>query len=1082
MSAKVLVGEIKAKKIYNKVFSIDNKGNLPYNIYDIFIDSYVSDKEDRMSYDNNKKRNTLDPELFKNPTAEYRGAPFWAWNCDLNEEELLRQIDIFKEMGLGGFHMHCRDGMSTEYLSENFMNLVKACTERAKENGMLARLYDEDKWPSGFAGGYVTKDYANRMKFISFTCDVNYKPCADGTMLASFDVVLGEDKCLKSYKKINDGDIVEGVRWDVWAEVAPDSPWYNNQAYVDTLNKKAIQEFIDTTHEKYYATVGEEFGKTVPSIFTDEPQFICKDTLSFAESRARIQLPWTDDLEETFVAAYGDSLIDHFPELLWDLTGGQVSLTRYRYHDHVAERFAEGFADLVGAWCDDHGIALTGHMMAEATLHSQTAASGDCMRSYRSFGIPGIDMLCSYFEFTTAKQCQSAVHQYGKKGMMSELYGVTGWDFDFRGHKLHGDWQAALGVTLRVQHLSWVSMKGMAKRDYPASISYQSPWYKEYSYVEDHFGRVNTALTRGKPLVKVAVVHPVESYWLHFGPNEQTALVREKLEQNFANVTDWLLRGSIDFDYICESLFPSQCEAGGNPLKVGVMEYDVVVVPECETLRSTTLERLEAFRAAGGKLVFMGDAPKYEDAAPSERGKKLFDASRKIAFSKGALLDELNDNRTIEIRNRTGALTSNFIHQVRRDETGLWLFISHCDEPYNKDIAKADALHVYVNGRYSPKLYDTITGEIKDIRHETKDGRTHIMMTLYDYDSALIFLEDSDTDSSWSSGAYSYPSPINWQNMTDAYNALAKERGDAQVDDLTTVPYTLSEPNVLLLDVAKYALDDEGLSANKENVLRIDRAIRRRLGYSAGKPQPWVIAEKPAEHTVTLEFTVNSDIDYENPYLGLEDAAITTIIWNGEVVSAMPDGYYTDRSIEKVALPPLKKGKNTLCVTFPFGERSNVESMYLLGEFGVDVKGRSLTVTELPREIGFGDLTYQGLPFYGGVVSYNIPLDCPEDWDTIVKIPQYTAAVNTVEVDGEKRATIAYPPYAWDIGILKAGRHTVTLNSYISRRNCFGDVHNADEKFAWQGPSAWTTSDTNWTYEYRLRRTGILTTPLFYKK
>ena len=154
---------------------------------------------------------------------------------------------------------------------------------------------------------------------------------------------------------------------------------------------------------------------------------------------------------------------------------------------------------------------LTGHMMEEPTLKSQTAALGEAMRSYRSFQLPGIDMLCGSREFTTAKQAQSAVHQYGRPGMTSELYGVTGWDFDFRGHKLHGDWQAALGVTVRVQHLAWVSMKGEAKRDYPASINDQSPWWQDYAYIEDHFARLNTALTRGKPVVRVGVIHPVES-------------------------------------------------------------------------------------------------------------------------------------------------------------------------------------------------------------------------------------------------------------------------------------------------------------------------------------------------------------------------------------------------------------------------------------------------------------------------------------------------------------------------------------------------------------------------------------------
>ena len=51
---------------------------------------------------------SLSDELFKVPTSEYRGAPFWSWNCKLDKEELLRQIEELKEMGFGGFHMHCR--------------------------------------------------------------------------------------------------------------------------------------------------------------------------------------------------------------------------------------------------------------------------------------------------------------------------------------------------------------------------------------------------------------------------------------------------------------------------------------------------------------------------------------------------------------------------------------------------------------------------------------------------------------------------------------------------------------------------------------------------------------------------------------------------------------------------------------------------------------------------------------------------------------------------------------------------------------------------------------------------------------
>src|SRR5687767_14172403 len=100
----------------------------------------------------------LDLDLFAQPTAEYRGTPFWSWNTRLDVDQLLRQIDQLKAMGFGGFHIHARTGLATEYLGDEFMAAVVACTEKAAKERMLSWLYDEDRWPSGFAGGLVTRD------------------------------------------------------------------------------------------------------------------------------------------------------------------------------------------------------------------------------------------------------------------------------------------------------------------------------------------------------------------------------------------------------------------------------------------------------------------------------------------------------------------------------------------------------------------------------------------------------------------------------------------------------------------------------------------------------------------------------------------------------------------------------------------------------------------------------------------------------------------------------------------------------------------------------------------------------------
>ena len=144
---------------------------------------------------------TLSEDLFKNPTSEYRCTPFWAWNCKLDDGLLHREIDSMKEMGMGGFHIHSRTGMATPYLTDEFMDRVKGCVEKAKKENMLAWLYDEDRWPSGAAGGLVTKDYRYRARHLCFTV----KPISDAGdmndaltegkpyLLAVYDVVLDSD-------------------------------------------------------------------------------------------------------------------------------------------------------------------------------------------------------------------------------------------------------------------------------------------------------------------------------------------------------------------------------------------------------------------------------------------------------------------------------------------------------------------------------------------------------------------------------------------------------------------------------------------------------------------------------------------------------------------------------------------------------------------------------------------------------------------------------------------------------------------------------------------------------------------------
>ena len=984
-------------------------------------------------------------------------------------------------MGLGGAHMHVRTGMATPYLSDEHMALIKACVEKCKEENMLAWLYDEDRWPSGAAGGIVTREEKYRMRYLLMTTRPyadqvntsradNYSSAAagraeNGKLLACFDVVLDEDGCLGTYRQVAPEETAKGTKWYAYLETPMPNPWYNNQTYVDTLNPEAIRRFIEVTYERYKETLGADLGGVAPAIFTDEPQFSHKQTLNFPEDKTDVVLPWTDDLADTFFAAYGEDLVAGIPELFWELPGGKVSTVRYHYHDHTCQRFTEAFADQCGAWCADHGLMLTGHMMEEPTLRSQTCALGETMRSYRSFQLPGIDMLCDSVELTTAKQAQSAAHQYGRAGVLSELYGVTGWDFDFRGHKFQGDWQAALGVTVRVPHLSWVSMEGEAKRDYPASIHYQSPWWQDYSYVEDHFARLNTAMTRGKPLVRVGVIHPVESYWLHFGPSGQTAGIREQLDANFHNVTDWLIKGSIDFNFISESLLPEQCPQGGAPLQVGQMAYDAIVVPGCQTLRSSTLERLEAFRAAGGKLVFMGKAPSYCDARESTRGAELWQLAHRVEFSREALLEALAEERLLDIRDTSGRRTDNLVTQMRADGDSRWLMIAHGDKIYHKHIPRAQDLVISLAGIWDVEEYDTLTGKIRTLPSEVRGGWTVLRRVkegeednrLFDLDSLLLHLVPRGT-----APAVEKAKAKRWRKLSVP----------AMVD------YTLDEPNVYLLDTASASLDGETWTEEME-ILRLDNVLREKLGMAhrgGGVAQPWAVTELAQPHKVRIRFRVNCACAVRDVKIALEQGKGAPISLNGQAVESGVEGWFTDKSIVTRHLGDLQIGENIIEVTLPLGERVGLEWCYLLGDFGVHVVGACREIMPKAEKLGFADVIHQGLAHYGGNITYRIDVET-QGGDVKVWVPHYTGTAVRVTLDG-KNEYIAYSPNEAVLENVAPGCHTLELTLLGNRVNCFGPVHLADPLWRWHGPDAWRTNEVLWSDSYKLKELGIMSAPV----
>ena len=402
-------------------------------------------------------------EKFKSPGSEYRGKPFWAWNTRLEKEELLRQINVLKEMGLGGHFMHARVGLNTPYLSDEWFECIRTCVDESEKLGMEAWLYDEDRWPSGAAGGFVTRDPRYRMKMVLAEELEDISAAAKGGNTLSWYAIRLEDGKLTAYRRLSDpekallqpGEIFLHCYWMNNHEES----WFNDQCYLDTLNPEGVKKFLEVTHEAYYRKFGGKFGNVIPGIFCDEPNY--RHCTREAKSH-----PWTLAIPEKFQAKYGYDLLDFMPELFYPMPE-VFKRSRCNYYDLLTELFVTSYSKTIGEWCKDHNLKLTGHVLLEDSMHRQTRSVGAAMRFYQYMQAPGVDLLTEHWNvFNTVKQCVSVARQMGRKVRLSESYGCTGWDFPFLGHKALGDWQFALGINLRCQHLMWYSMEAEAKRDF----------------------------------------------------------------------------------------------------------------------------------------------------------------------------------------------------------------------------------------------------------------------------------------------------------------------------------------------------------------------------------------------------------------------------------------------------------------------------------------------------------------------------------------------------------------------------------------------------------------------------------------
>lgn len=972
---------------------------------------------------------------FVSPGAEYRGLPFWSWNGKLEPEKLRRQIRSFHEMGFGGFFMHSRVGLETPYLGKEWFECIRASIDEAEKRNMLACLYDEDRWASGAAGGFVTCDPAFRAKLLYLNrlddCSTPPHPGRLGLWaLRAADEAKGRAEAARRLDPDRpdpgDGETV----YEFYVDEEPRSDWFNTYTYPDLLDPAAVDRFLEVTYERYFREVGEKFGNSVPAIFTDEPHY-----WRFGAPADGIPAaPWTGRLPQLWRERYCEEAADFLPDLFFDIPERPGFRARYRYFRLVSELFTDAFSRRVGAWCERHGIALTGHLLWEDTPYSQTRCCGAAMRHYEHMQIPGIDQLTEYVQlYDACKQLSSAARQCGRRWRISEVYGCTGWDMTFAGYKAMADWQYALGVNVRCLHLSFYTMAGEAKRDYPATFSLHSTFAGTVRYLEDYFARVGAVLSRGSEVRDLLVIDPVESGWgvmnLDFSPGSPA----RRFDRELAGVRNELLENALDFDYGDEEMLPrlARIESGpeGGRLRVGEAVYRAVLLPGMRTIRRSTLELLAEFRRRGGIVAAAGEAPDRVDGIPDPAAHAFWE---KLPRGIGAVDSTV---RRVRISTPGGKPARCVLHQLRESERELALFL--CNTGFETPVEDEHSVRCEQRTkRFDELVVDCFTdrdGVWLELVPETgetfaakweRTGSGYRIFTSLDRLQSRIFLLAPPLS----------PAPA----VRPGFTPLRREKVAPEAWRCR-----LDEPNVLVLDRARWRVG-AGDWEPENFLLRVDDAVRSRLGVPArgGRMvQPWArrragdsVLSTPLELACEFEIVV---LPAAPLALALEEAEAWSIELNGVPLAAKPAGFWVDEAIRKIPVAPdrLRPGRNRLTLRREYrADSSGLEAMYLLGSFGV----RSDVLTGPVGTLGFGDWGEQGLPYYAGSVIYESTFRVGEERRIRLRLGEFRAVALRIRVDGLPVGVLGWAPWELELPELAPGEHTLGIELVGSRRNAFG--------------------------------------------
>jgi len=984
-------------------------------------------------------------QLLADPPSEYRSAPLWDWNEQISEEGIDFQMKEFKKAGIGGVFVHPRPGLLTEYLSEDWFHLFDYTVQKGKELGMKVWIYDENSYPSGFAGGHVPAEMPDSYKHgtglsmevqqqlnvvVSDTLEVVLKKTDAGfeNITASADQEKGQQGTYYIFRKTYPGK----------------SPWYGGFTYVDLIYKGVTEKFMELTMTKGYEKNKADFGQTLKGIFTDEPN------LEAALSKGSM-LRWTPDLWDAFQQRWGYDLKVNLPSLAEET--GNWKKVRHDYYELILELFVDRWAKPWSKYCDENNLKWTGHYWEHGWPIPGDGIDESAFYIWHQQ--PGVDMLGNRLDTAglggqfgnerAVRELLSAANQAGRRRTLSETYGGGGWEMNFETQKRLVDWEVVMGVNFVNQHLSYYSLNGVRKFDYPPSFSYHEPWWEHYKLMGDYIGRISMAMSSGEQINKTLVLQPNTSAWMYFSRKDKNPVIND-IGKGFKNFVYRMEQQHLEYDLGSENVLKVLGSVDDEILRVGKRDYSLVVIPaEMENIDQSTFDLLQKYLDKGGKVLsFRKDIPML-DGEPSglvneiirKSGEQWIVAENLTDAAALSLLQ--HDEFAMNDQTHNGML----YHQRRVLDDGQVLFV------VNSHPTKKASAEITVEGDHVTKL-DLVSGKIYGYPSKEENGKVSFQVDLEAAGSALFTVGD--------------------QKAKEAeYTAVSGT--ETTVESAGVISVKRESDNIMMVNY----LDLKTSKSDKKDVYFMNALIGlfNENGVAMGNPWQHKIQYKKTYLELDSQFKAESAFEASyhfniNPNLNteamksiravVERPELWTVSINGNEVSKTEGRYWIDKSFPEFAVGQfLKPGKNTLTLKAPrMHVLAEVMPVYFIGDFLVKPAKQGFEITD-GNISTLGSWREAGLPFYSQKVAYSQMYKVTKADGTAfkVKLNKWNGSVAEVLVNGQQAGLIAWQPNELDVtSLLKDGDNEITVKVIGSLKNTFGYFFKEADKWIY-GPHEW---------------------------